>query len=101
MLFERLASLVRCANCVHEAVKFADCSKLSAKLELIQWSCCSKLLFKLAHSLAVYCSFDNKVYYMAYAAYAVARIKVEVEVFVQGGNGLIVVAGGVIPHEAV
>jgi hypothetical protein len=38
---------------------------------------------------------------MAYAVYAVAQIKVEVEVFVQGGNGLIVVAGGIILHKAV
>ena len=90
-----------CANCVHKVVKFANSYKLSKELELIHWSRCSELLFKLADSFAVYCSFDEEVYYMACTAYAVARVEVNISVFVKGGDGLIVVAGGVVAHKTV
>jgi hypothetical protein len=57
---------------VHKIVKFANSSKLAEELELIHWSRCSELLFKLADSLAVYCSLDNEVDNVACAAYVVA-----------------------------
>jgi hypothetical protein len=98
---KRLATLVRCANCVYEVVKFANSSKLSKELKLIHQSRCSELLFELADSFAVYCSFNDEVYYIARTAYAVARVEVNISVFVKGGDSLIVVARGVVAHKTV
>lgn len=98
---KRLATLVGCTYGVHKIVKFANSSKLAEELKLILWSRCSELLFKLANSLAVYCSLNDEVNNVACAAYVVARVEVKVRVFVQRVDGGFVVVGGVVPHKAV
>jgi hypothetical protein len=57
------------------------------ELKLFNWTCSSKLLFKLAGSFAIQCSLDNKIVYIACAGYMLIEENVGKECYKQALKG--------------
>jgi len=83
---------VRSAHSVDKVVKLSYYSKLAELLELVTRRCSSKLLFPLAHSLAIDCSLNDEVDDMACTAYAVISRDVDVWVEIEAVDKLAVIA---------